>query len=224
MRAWDERRERDKIARQEEALSARAQWYRERTAAVKANVSAYDVLRHFGVRLKQGGSDREEQLSCPFHGKDNKPSARVYPDDTEGMSHLWCYTCRKRWDAIGLWKEFGGDPDAKFSRVLSEMERQFGLTPPEAPTWTEEETGPSEAEETAHLLFEACENRLREARPYFDLRGHLLLGQLLDKCRFAFEGRKASPEEVCLRLRQILDKIGAKMRGSNDLLPPLGEV
>jgi hypothetical protein len=219
VKAWDEKGERESLRKTAEAQTARAQWYKERTAAVKARVSAPEVLRHNGINLKYGGA-REEQISCPFHGADVKPSARVYPGDAQGPSHVWCYTCQKRWDAIGLWKEFGGDPDVKFSRVIAEMERAFGITPPEAPTWEIEESGPTESEEYAFALLEVCERRLREARPVFDLRSHLLIGQLLDRCRVTLEGRQVHPDEVSVRLRLVLDKIGDKLR--RDDAPVLG--
>ena len=38
----------------------------------------------------------QAQLRCPFHGSDNKPSARFYRD-TQSM---FCWVCRKRWNVI----------------------------------------------------------------------------------------------------------------------------
>lgn len=38
----------------------------------------------------------EAQYRCPFHGRDNKPSARLY---TETKS-CWCWKCHKKWDVI----------------------------------------------------------------------------------------------------------------------------
>ena len=40
----------------------------------------------------------EAQLRCPFHGQDNKPSARYYRE-TQSM---FCWVCHKRWDVIGF--------------------------------------------------------------------------------------------------------------------------
>ena len=38
------------------------------------------------------------QLRCPFHGQDNKPSARYYRDSQS----VFCWVCRERWDVIGF--------------------------------------------------------------------------------------------------------------------------
>lgn len=38
----------------------------------------------------------EAQLRCPFHGQDNKPSARFY----RGTQTMFCWVCYKRWDVI----------------------------------------------------------------------------------------------------------------------------
>src|SRR5574343_824433 len=90
-------------------------WIQERVAAIRATVSAYDVLRKFGVKLHHAGENRIEQFSCPFHGKDTKPSARIYPAGPTGPSHAWCFVCQERWDAITLWRKFN-DPTVPFTR------------------------------------------------------------------------------------------------------------
>jgi hypothetical protein len=48
----------------------------------------------------------EAQFKCPFHGQDNKPSARYY----RATQSCWCWACQKRWNVIefvmekeGLW-------------------------------------------------------------------------------------------------------------------------
>ena len=42
------------------------------------------LLSSFGYRVRADGGDREEQFQCDLHGdgRDNKPSARFYPDNT----------------------------------------------------------------------------------------------------------------------------------------------
>lgn len=40
----------------------------------------------------------EVQFRCPFHGEDNKPSARLYKE----TNSAWCWVCRKRWDIISF--------------------------------------------------------------------------------------------------------------------------
>lgn len=38
----------------------------------------------------------EAQLRCPFHGKDNKPSARYY----RATQSMFCWVCYRSWDVI----------------------------------------------------------------------------------------------------------------------------
>lgn len=40
----------------------------------------------------------EVQLRCPFHGQDNKPSARFY----KNTQSMFCWVCYKRWDVISF--------------------------------------------------------------------------------------------------------------------------
>jgi hypothetical protein len=40
----------------------------------------------------------EAQFKCPFHGKDNKPSARFYRD----TQSCWCWVCQKSWDVVSF--------------------------------------------------------------------------------------------------------------------------
>lgn len=57
-------------------------------------VRVYDYLLEDGfIRLK---SDMEQQINCPFHGADNKPSARYYSE----TNSLYCWVCQKSWDPI----------------------------------------------------------------------------------------------------------------------------
>lgn len=204
-----------KALRENDRKSATLEWMRQRTQTVKDNISAHDVLRHNGINLKYNGSGHEEQLQCPFHGKDNKPSARVFPDGARSKSHVFCYTCGngKPWDVFALWKKFKGDDEMKFSLVVFELERAFGIIPPDGPSQTDSvDTGPSDAEREVLSLFEVCERRLLEAKPCFERKGYLQVGQLLDRIRYRFDNRTIPPADASTVLRQVLDKVGEKIR------------
>ncbi|MCW4026127.1 MAG: CHC2 zinc finger domain-containing protein, partial [Candidatus Bathyarchaeota archaeon] len=41
------------------------------------------------------------QISCPFHGPDSAPSARVFP----ASNSMYCWACNKSWDVIDYWTE-----------------------------------------------------------------------------------------------------------------------
>jgi len=186
-------------------------WIAARIDQIHANLTAHDVLRRNGVNLKQGASEREEQFSCPFHGKDNKPSARVYPSSARGASHVWCYVCQEKgWDCITLWKKFSGF-EGRFTALLAQIERDFGLPTPEAPPAGVEEPDDTESDELAEM-FEICERRLKSAKGAFDMRGYLTVGSVLDKLYSGVENGQVTPQAAKGALQRVLDKIGEKKR------------
>lgn len=188
-------------------------WLSARAENIRDNVSAADVLSYHGVELSKYHGEREEQISCPFHGEDKNPSAKYYPDESDSPSHLWCFACHKRWDAIGLWIEFNGKE--KFSRTLGEIERAFHLSPPEKRDLdVGEEPEHDPLKEEVSRLFESCENRLRKYREYFDLVTHLKLGSLLDQLHYVYAKGGIQPQDAKAKLDRVLDKIGEKIRAA----------
>lgn len=186
-------------------------WMAQRTEAIHQRVSAHDVLSRNGVKLRY--SNGEEQISCPFHGQDKRPSARVYPESGRSRSHVWCFVCNQRWDCITLWKKFGGNEEAKFGSVVREMESEFGIVPPEAPSDAagyEPEEDPAELE--VQRLLHMCETRLKTQIRAFDMQGFFRLGVALDRVHHQV-GNGLLPNERALEvLRQILDKISDKVK------------
>ena len=185
------------------------EWMSTRVENIHEHVGAADVLAYHGVGLKRDG-EREEQISCPFHGEDKRPSARYFPDDGDSRSHVWCFACHKRWDAIGLWIEFNGKE--KFSKSLFEIEKAFSLTTPNAPRGKKEVE--DHFKEPYERLLEACENVLRSNQDSFDMQSHLRLGHLVDVVSFAVSSGGLSHEEGVNRLNKLFEKMIEKIQGS----------
>lgn len=101
------------------------EWYDERKRRVKESVQVHDLLRGIGVSLRH--EDRPEQISCPFHGQDDDPSARVFPSTPDEPSHLWCYVCMENWDVIGLQMRITGQT---FSEALAALESGYSVERP----------------------------------------------------------------------------------------------
>jgi len=58
-----------------------------------------DLMISYGVDLKYDHHVMDEiQIKCPFHGQDNKPSARFYAK----TQTCFCWVCRKSWDAVNF--------------------------------------------------------------------------------------------------------------------------
>lgn len=204
--------------RQDTIQQARRQWMQERIENIHRHVTAYDVLLRGGVSLK--GGDREEQFSCPFHGVDRRPSARVYPDSPSSPSHAWCFKCQERWDAIALWRKFNQLDDAPFGQVLASIEQAYAL---DAPPFPEDGYTPPDEEEDEdyqeyEMLLDVCERRLKECRPAYqklgDMLGFLNASTILDRVSYRVQRKTLRPDKAVKVLRELLDRIGAKVRSA----------
>lgn len=197
------------------------EWIQQRIAKIHERVTIYDVLRHQGIDLDH--EDRAEQFSCPVHGKDTNPSARAYPASGSGPSHAWCFVCQERWDAISLWKRLYGGPEKKFTRILSEIEVNFGLDrvafPEGLGSLSEEAAADAEEEgfEAFHKLEAACENRLRNSKRAFTLKSYTSSVSLLERVGTRVIDRRMGVDEGESRLRALLENIGKKVRECPDV-------
>jgi hypothetical protein len=198
---------------------AQKEWFRQRIAAIHTRVTAYDVLRRHGVGLTQGGEDREEQISCPFHGEDKKPSARIYPERPENPSHVWCFVCQESgWDAIGLWRKFN---NLTFGQAVGRLEREFGLETPEVPEGLWETPVKVDTErDRFQRYYLACEARLLACKPSYrklgDMAGYLNVGSILDRTKHRVDNDVWKPERGVLILQALLDRIFTKTAACPD--------
>jgi hypothetical protein len=183
-------------------------WMDARKQHINSQLTAGDILAKNGVTLRKSGN-QQEQISCPFHGTDKKPSAKYYPEDGNSPSHVWCYVCRERWDVIGLWKKFTGT--TKFSDILFQIERSFGLTPPEPSMIPDMEDPYDPLKDEVDSMLNLCESRLREYRDKFEMQAHLKFGAILDQTRYKL-ARGALPLPVAKeRLTMVLGKMSEKI-------------
>jgi hypothetical protein len=61
-----------------------------------------DVLLKYNVKFQfDPHLTNEVQYKCPIHGRDNKPSARLY----NNTKSCYCWVCRKAWDVVSFTKE-----------------------------------------------------------------------------------------------------------------------
>lgn len=183
-------------------------WMRARIDGIHGSLTAADVLRENGVRLRFNGL-RPEQLSCPFHGRDNHPSARYHPEEGHGKAGVWCFVCNERWDVIGLWKKFNNF-EGSFGSLLRSIEISYGIEVPEAPPESVQEEATEDAE--LQQLFEVCERRLRQAKRAFSLDSFLKVAAILEKLYHRLDHGGIFIPEAKVVLYRVLDKIGEKER------------
>lgn len=193
---------------------AQKQWFRERIDAIHTRVTAYDVLRMHSVDLSQASEDREEQFSCPFHGEDKKPSARVYPARDNNPSHAWCFVCQEPgWDVIGLWRKFN---NLSFGQALNRLEREFNLPTLEAPRGISEPSKVDENLAAFKRTYLHCESRLLSCKSVYrkqeDMRGYLNAGSILDRTKFKVDNNLWTPERGVSVLLALFERIRIKTK------------
>lgn len=91
---------------------------------IREHVPILEVLVTYGYRVRADSGEREQQFQCDLHGsgRDNKPSARVYPES----SSWYCFACDKTRDAIETVKAKEG---VKFWEAVKLLETAYGLEP-----------------------------------------------------------------------------------------------
>lgn len=75
-----------------------------RIANIKKHVSLLRVLKDHNLLPHSEMFVDEFQMSCPFHGKDERPSARIYD---EGKT-FHCFGCQRHFDVIDFYAEVSG--------------------------------------------------------------------------------------------------------------------
>lgn len=93
---------------------------------IKKEVSIYDLFDRSSPPVKYETDKKQCQISCPFHGYDTSPSARVYPESNS----MYCWTCAKSWDVIDYWAESNQwEKDGRLDRgrAIKDLSNIYGL-------------------------------------------------------------------------------------------------
>lgn len=75
-----------------------------RIANIKKYVSLLRVLKDYNLMPHSEMFVNEFQMRCPFHGKDEKPSARIY----DAGEKFHCFGCQRHFDVIDFFAEVAG--------------------------------------------------------------------------------------------------------------------
>jgi len=121
-------------------------------------VSMAQLMIRLGYRVTE--ADAEQQFACDLHGKDSKPSARLYPR----TNSTYCWACHQSRRPVDLIKEREG---VHLERAVTMLEEMFDL--PSLPLIDDEpddeiypEEGPSlddEIQRTERLLLTLTQER-----------------------------------------------------------------
>lgn len=95
---------------------------------INAEVSIYDLFDSSDPPVSYLTKNKPCQISCPFHGKDTHPSARVYPDSNS----FRCFYCSKSWTPVTFWAEsnkyFTDSGKLDISRAISDLEVRYNIS------------------------------------------------------------------------------------------------
>jgi DNA primase len=185
---------------------------------IREEIPLLSVLRDYGYHVHEDGGMHEQQFSCDLHGdgSDNKPSARLYPEDNQ----FFCFACGRPRDSIALVQEKEG---LKFWDAVKLLESKYGLSPlPWDPSDAEKppeeklgqelqqvldptETPEQALERLARFLMGLCQDR--------ELTPQRLAGfwEAHDRVT-AFMADNGDPKQVCLMAHQILEKAKLALR------------
>jgi len=161
-------------------------------------VELADVMVGYGVHFQfdpRGAS--EVQFKCPFHGKDTKPSARLYNQ----TKSCFCWVCRKSWDVVSFTME---KENLFFKQALLYLINRYRVDTssiPDVPTLDlKEETVKSEDKK---VLFKRIHNNL------LDLRKKIPFEKFRALCSVYFMSKYQDSQKVDVlgNLKKIEDKI-----------------
>lgn len=94
------------------------EFFARRIENIKKHVRLIQVIRDQGL-LPYNNSGEDFQMACPFHGKDNHPSAHVYEGD-----RFHCFRCHVSYDVISFFAEREG---LNLNNALYKLEIQYKI-------------------------------------------------------------------------------------------------
>lgn len=93
-----------------------------RRERIRNDIPITQLLFDLGYAVRPDADHREQQFSCDLHGRDMKPSARVYPENKA----WYCFAESKRRDAIRTIRD---KFSLSFMEALKWLEDKYNLPP-----------------------------------------------------------------------------------------------
>lgn len=188
-------------------------WIRRRCDAVRQVYTAFDALVEFGHGEMLIDQDTATQTKCPYHGSDNKPSARYYPASGRRPDYLRCYYCKENWDSLNLYLKFRG---VQFMEALRDLERRYKIkvpmkpesSPVEEPKDRSSSAYKSESWSDVPRVLDMLEKKLARIRDQSSLHDYVRFCRVLDRVRWDLDLAKNEQTEDMV---QILTKLKKAM-------------
>lgn len=132
-------------------------------------VDLADVMVKYGVifAFNPKVTDRV-QYRCPFHGRDNKPSARIYRD----TKTCYCWVCLKSWDVISFIQEKEG---LGYREALMFIINKYGIDISSIPDEPKISQKKSSSINLTNVYMISAENRIKEMKNKVNLEKYRVL-------------------------------------------------
>lgn len=154
------------------------------------------VMEEYNVEFKHSPHLASEvQMKCPFHGTDNKPSARLY----NATKSCFCWVCRKSWDVVSFIQEKEG---MYYKQVLNFIPNRYHIDTssiPDSPTIELKEVKIEEK----NVDFKHIRNNIVELRQRITFEKYRALCTVYSISKYM----DAQGADVSLSLKKIEDKI-----------------
>lgn len=134
-----------------------------RVREVCKQLHAFHILMEHGIEISDQYTD--EQIRCPWHGVDNKPSARYYSDNG---GRFYCHRCKEGHNTVSLFAKFKG---YMFMEALSKLEKRLGIIIEKFNTEFIEEYERSKGWEDVKRCVNLVESKIKRIRnkcPFYD--------------------------------------------------------
>jgi len=195
------------------------EWIARRVAAVRESYSAFSCLTEKGIELPDESTPF--QVSCPFHGADNRPSARYYPREGSKHDYLRCFKCRENWDCINLLAKFNG---LRFMDALQDLERRFHIKIPKKPD-APEIVEPTERDshyvsdqwQDVPRMLKLLEGKLARLKLKCSMTDYIKFCRVLDAVEWDFNKVNKSTPAMADILKKLLIKMDEVMSLPDDL-------
>ena len=149
---------------------------KDRVDNIKAYVKVLDLIKDYGL-MPYESAGIEFQMKCPFHGKDNKPSAHVY----DAGATFKCFTCHRYYDVVRFFMEKEG---VDFKNAMYLLEKRYNI-----PKLQNQDLRVLKDEHekkqqiTAEMLCGAIEKQLLQNKFKYGLEKYAKLFYILDTAR-----------------------------------------
>ena len=161
-------------------------------------VPLVNVMIDYGVEFQYNPTAVSEvQLKCPFHGRDTKPSARLY----NTTSSFFCWVCRKSWNVVSFIMD---RESLSFKQALSYLANRYKVdlsVIPDTPT-IELKVNNADNESTG-VLFKKVHKNILEIRKKIPFEKYRVLCAVYCNARY----QDYCGENVFETLKKIEDKI-----------------